>query len=122
MEQHDDWTPEERAALRHLLGTPGWELVLRVLLIPALQQLTGMLDRPTVDQDGRGDYLRGQKRATLHLLDQLYTAARVTNPLAVHALALLQAVSREPVPPLDAPSPSPAAAPEGRHGHRHVPV
>lgn len=122
MDTQDDWTPEERAAIRHLLGTPGWDLVMRHHLIPMVQQMTVMLDRPAIDQAGHGDYLRGQKRAYMQLIAALYTAARLQNPLDAHALGLLRAVSHEPTPPPDTPSPSPAAGAQERRYGRSQPV
>lgn len=121
MNQTDDWTPEERAALRHLLGTDGWLLVLRHVLLPQVQQLTAMLDRPAIDQQGHGDYLRGQKRASMALLDTLYRTARLPNPLDTHALGLLRAVGREPAPAPEVLSPAPTPEPEKRYG-RQQPV
>jgi hypothetical protein len=87
-------TPEERSVLRQLVESPGWALLLEKLLIPRMQQITMTLDRPHIELQGHGDYLRGEKRAYMAQMDTLAQATGLPNMLEVYALGLLKAVTR----------------------------
>ena len=87
-------TPEERSVLRQLAESFGWALFMEYLFIPRIQQITQLLDRPTIEQSGHADYIRGEKHAYITQLDFLYKATGLPNPLDAHALGLLKAVAR----------------------------
>ena len=89
-------TPEDRAVLRQLAQSSGWALLMERLFVPRVQQITQLLDRPSVEQSGQADYLRGEKRAYMAQLEMLYSATGIPNPLEVYALGLLKAVARHP--------------------------
>lgn len=87
-------TTEDRVILRHLAESPGWAFLIEHLFIPEIQRATAQLDTPRIDQLGFADIVRGEKRATMRHLDFVYEASGLPNPLEVHALGLLKAVTR----------------------------
>lgn len=87
-------TQEERVILRQLAESPGWAFLMERLFIPEIQHATAQLDLPRIDQSGFADIVRGEKRATMRHLNFVYDASGVLNPLEVHALGLLKAVTR----------------------------
>lgn len=89
-----NFTPEERSVLRQLVESSGWALLMEYLFLPRIQQITQLLDRPSIEQSGHADYIRGEKHAYLVQLEMLYGGAGLPNPLDVHALGLLKAVAR----------------------------
>lgn len=93
------FTREELSMLHQLVRSPGWRVLVEKVLLPRIQQTTEMLDRPNSDQNGHGDFLRGQKRAMLQLLDCAYFAGGLRNPIQDHQLALLRRLADDtPLP------------------------
>jgi hypothetical protein len=71
------------------------------LIVPRIQYVTQMLDRPSIEQSGHGDILRGEKHAWLRLVDLTHRAAGIRNPFDQYALGLLRVLANEqdmPVP------------------------
>ena len=85
-----NFTPEACALLRQLVQSPGWALLMENLFIPRLQHITQLLNRSGLEH---ADYMRGEKRAYMRQLEILYSATGLPNPLDVHALGLLKAVT-----------------------------
>ena len=88
------FTSEDRAVLHQLAESPGWALLMERLFIPRIQQITQLLDRPSIEQSGHADFIRGEKHAYVAQLEMLYNVAGIPNPLDVHALGLLKVASR----------------------------
>lgn len=90
---------EELSMLHQLVRTPGWRVLVEKVMLPRIQHATEMLDRPGSDQNGHADFLRGQKRAMLQLLDIAYHAGGLRHPIADHQLALLRRMAEDtPLP------------------------
>lgn len=83
---------EERDLLVQLERSRGWHLLITKLAIPRIQFITQTLDRPHIEQQGHGDFLRGEKRAYYQLIDLVYRATGQRNPFDQHALGLLRAL------------------------------
>lgn len=99
MESQHQFTREELSTLHQLVRSPGWRVLVEKILLPRIQHATETLDRPNSEQNGHGDFLRGQKRAMLQLLDIAYHAGGLRNPITDHQLALLRRFTDEtPMP------------------------
>jgi hypothetical protein len=98
----DRFIHEERQMLAQLSRQPGWIVLVEKYLLPRIQEATQMLDRPAIDQQGHGDFLRGEKRAYMALVDVVYRAAGRKSPFQEHGLALLRTLEIE-MPMAEAP-------------------
>ena len=86
----NELSSEDRGHIAHTLLTPGWKIVLREILLPALWKEAHLVD---MMRDGNVHYHQGRKQALQGLIEQLYAVADIDNPLVVHKDALLTSLS-----------------------------
>jgi len=108
-------TPEEVHAVYALVRSPGWRIVMRELILPHMESITCMLDRPknNFEQD---NFYRGMKAAYKGLMEPLYRLGELPNPFEQYRKAFLVALDSytdvEPSPTAENDPSSQDAAPK----------
>jgi len=87
-EQQAALSTEERGAIAQMVCSPGWYVLMRVHILPALQQATHNLDSPNINEN-HANIQRGIKVAFMRLIERVYKIAELPNPFEKHAEALL---------------------------------
>lgn len=96
-------TPEERDALRHLVQSDGWYIVMRELLLPQMERATQHLDAITGPTEQQTCLFRGIKFACVTLIRQVYLHAGRPDPLEQHTKNLLASMRQSTDRPWDIP-------------------